>query len=574
MIAPKVDNGDIPRDSLRVVEDLVSQGHVCRLKLPLLTNYGPPALDPQSMAQPRGAAGSAATERARRAGAPGGDARPDEEREPETVRLPSLLREVWAGWRSPGEWHRKSVLRLLWVFVVTATSSWAGIMLSHQSGGVATIWLSNGMIFGLLITQPPRRWLPYFVAGLSADTIADLVYGDPFRVAIGVSLANSIEVVMSALVLTRLFGTPLDLSKRRPLVGFLLISVVGATAITSALGASWTLLFYDAGPWWTVFRTWWLGDLLGMSILAPLTVMLQRRASYSILRARTLPRTLLVLLVPVAVTVLVFTHDTDPLIFFLFPTLLLAAFRLGFPGTVFTIVVVTLMSIAFTVKGHGPLMLIAGEHMLLRRIVVAQVFAAVSIFTMFPVAALLEQKDALQVSLAASEARFRALAQTDELTGLANRRAFNLRLQMEWEQARLAGAPLALVLIDADHFKQYNDVFGHLEGDECLRALARLINLAVGRSPAMASRYGGEEFAVLLPGTDAENARLVAESIRETIAAERLPHPTGPLGIQTVSLGATSIIPTNGLGSEVLVSRADEALYCAKLSGRDQVSVL
>ncbi len=447
-------------------------------------------------------------------------------------------------------------------------------MLSHQSEGIATIWLSNGMIFGLLITQPPQRWLPYFAAGLAADTLADVVYGDPFRVAIGVSLANSVEVVTSALVLTRLFGAPFDLSKRRPLVGFLLVSVVGAAAITSALGASWTLLFYEAGPWWKLFRTWWLGDLLGMAILAPLTVMLQRRASYSILRASALPRTLLVLLVPVAITALVFTHNTDPLTFFLFPALLLVAFRLGFPGTVLTIVLVTLMTIAFTVKGHGPLMLIPGEHMLLRRIVVAQIFAAVSIFTMFPVAALLEQKNALQVSLAASEARFRALAQTDELTGLANRRSFNRRLQADWEQARVSRLPLALLLIDADHFKQYNDVFGHLEGDECLRVVARLITTAVGRGPALVARYGGEEFAVLLPGTDAENARFVAEAVRETIASERLPHPTGPHGIQTVSVGATALVPAAGEGSEVLVKRADEALYCAKLGGRDQVSVL
>ena len=490
------------------------------------------------------------------------------------VTVAGLLAEVWEGCWSPQEWTRAAVLRLLWVFCVTGMGSWAGIMLSRQSEGVATIWLSNGIIFGLLITQPPRRWLPYFAVGLTADTLADVVYGDPLRVAIGVSLANSVEVVTSALVLTRMFGVPLDLSRRRPLVGFLLVSVVGATAVTSALGASWTMLFYQAGPWWKLFRTWWLGDLLGMAILAPLTVMLQRRASYSILRARALPRTLLVLLVPAIVTVVVFTHNTDPLIFFLFPALLLVAFRLGFPGTVLTIVLVTLMTIGFTIRGHGPLMLIPGEHMLLRRIVVAQVFAAVSIFTMFPVAALLEQKDALQASLAASEARFRTLAQTDELTGLANRRSFNLRLQEEWEQAAAARVPLGLVLIDADHFKQYNDVFGHLEGDECLRTLARLISAAVEQSPALAARYGGEEFAVLLPGMDAENARLVAESIRETIAAERLPHPTGPRGIQTVSLGAAAAIPARDEGPSVLVKRADEALYCAKLGGRDQVSVL
>lgn len=493
---------------------------------------------------------------------------------PRPVGLTALLREIWQGCCTRQEWTPSALARLFAVFCFAGVCSWAGIVLSRQSEGVATIWISNGVIFGFLITQPPRRWLPYFIAGLGADTIADVIYGDPFRVAIGVSLANSVEVITSAVVLTRLFGVPLDLSKRRPLVGFLGVSVVGATALTSALGASWTLLFYDAGPWWQMFRTWWLGDLLGMSTLAPLTVMLQRPSSYSILRARELPRTLLVLLAPVLTTVAVFTHNTDPLIFFMFPALLLVAFRLGFPGTVLTIVLVSLMAIGFTVKGHGPLMLIGGEHMLLHRIVVAQVFSAVAIFTMFPVTALLEEKEALKVSLAASEARHRTLAQTDELTSLANRRAFNVRLAAEWELAVDRGTTLGLLLIDADHFKQYNDVFGHLEGDECLRLLAGVIaNTCLWRE-ALAARYGGEEFAVLLPGVDGEAAREAAEAIRQAVVAERLPHPTGPSGIQTVSIGVAALAPTMGQASNVLVKRADEALYCAKLGGRDQVAVL
>ncbi|HLI77472.1 MAG TPA: diguanylate cyclase [Acidobacteriaceae bacterium] len=493
---------------------------------------------------------------------------------PKPPRLADLLREIWNGCRQRQTWDTAALFRLAGVFCFATVCSWAGIMLSHQSEGVATIWLSNGIVFGLLITQPPSRWLPYFLAGLGADTLADVVYGDPFRVAVGVSLANSVEVVLSALVLTRLFGTPLNLAKRRPLVGFLGVSVVGATALTSALGATWTLLFYDAGPWLKMFRTWWLGDLLGMAILAPLAVLLQRSGSYSILRARELPRTFLVLTVPIIATALVFTHNTDPLIFFLFPALLLVAFRLGFPGTVLTIVLMTLLAIGFTVKGHGPLMLISGDHMLLHRIVVAQIFAAVSIFTMFPVAALLEEKDALQASLAESEARHRVLAQTDELTALANRRAFNLRLAAEWTQAAARESALGLLLIDADHFKQYNDVFGHLEGDECLRALSGIIARTLNGSNGLAARYGGEEFAVLLPEADSERARAMAETIRLAVVAERLPHPTGPGGIQTVSIGATSLVPRPEQTAATLVKHADQALYCAKLSGRDQVAVL
>src|SRR6202012_3549382 len=188
-----------------------------------------------------------------------------------------------------------------------------------------------------------------------------------------------------------------------------------------------------------------------------------------------LRNTLLILSVPVVVTALVFTHSKDPLSFFIFPAFLLVAFRLGLPGTVMNILLVTLMAIGFTIKDHGPLMLIAGHHMLLHRIVIAQVFAAVAIFTMFPIAAILEEKEALKRSLAASEARFRNLALTDGLTGLPNRRAFNLQFERAWEEGSAGGALLGLLILDVDQFKQYNDIAGHPGGDACLRSIAQVV---------------------------------------------------------------------------------------------------
>jgi len=483
-----------------------------------------------------------------------------------------LLRDIWQGCWRRDSWDRASLLRLSWVFVLAALCSWLGIMLSHQSEGVATIWLSNGLIFGLLITQPKRRWLAYFLLGLSADTFADMFYGDPFRLAIGVSLANSVEVVSSCLLLTLWFDSPLDLSKRKTLVGFLVISVVGATAVTSALGAWWTLLLVPGPPWWQMFRTWYLGDMLGMAVIAPLVIMVQRPAFFSMFQSRHLPHTLLVLSHPMIVTILVFTHSTDPLIFLMFPTFLLVAFRLGLPGTVFNIFLVTLMAIGFTVKGYGPLMLIVGQHMLLHRIVIAQLFAAVAIFTMFPVAALLEEKEELKNSLAASEASYRKLAHADELTGLPNRRAFNLQLENAWTNAFTYRKRLGLVILDADLFKQYNDSVGHLGGDACLRSIGQVLARIVEPAKGFAARIGGEEFAVILPDTTELSAREVAEEIRLRVAGLGLPHPTSLGGVQTVSLGVAVRVPLNGQASIELVKLADQALYSAKLSGRNRVA--
>jgi diguanylate cyclase (GGDEF)-like protein len=467
----------------------------------------------------------------------------------------------------------ESWIRLLVTFLVLLLCSWLGIVLSRQSEGVATIWLTNGMLFALVITRPRSRWVRYFIIGFLADTLADVIYGDPLRLSAGVAVANSIEVIVSCLALTRWFGSPFNLSKRRPLVGFLLIAVIGATALTSALGASWTMLFVNAGPWWQLFRTWYLGDILGMAIIAPLVFILQRPGFFVMLRRPQLPGTLLLLAVPALATILVFNHNTDPLIFFIFPALLLVVFRLGFPGTVLAIFVIACISIGLTVTGHGPLMLIVGSTML-HRIVVAQIFLAVALFTTFPVAALLEERKELQLSLQKEELRYRSLANADALTGLANRRAFDETLQAEWQHAVRGRHPLALLLIDVDLFKSYNDLYGHIGGDECLRCIATVIASTLQRTTDTASRFGGEEFAIILPNTHIEGALAVAESIRQAVVTMNLPHPCNPHGRQTISIGVAAAVPNREDSVVSLLKLSDHALYRAKDLGRNRVEAL
>jgi diguanylate cyclase (GGDEF)-like protein len=455
-------------------------------------------------------------------------------------------------------------------FLVLLLFSWLGIKLSNSSEGVATIWFTNGMLFALVILRPRNLWLQYFAVGLFADTLADVLYGDRFALAFGVSLANSVEVILSAYVLTYLFGNPFNLSRRKPMVGFLVIAVIGATAVTSALGASWTLVFVNAGPWLTVFRTWYLGDILGMSIIAPLVFILVRPGFFQVLHRRQLLDTLVLLLVPAIATLFVFTHSQDPLIFLIFPALLLVVFRLGFPGTVLSVGVIAFISIGLTVKGYGPLMLVA-DHRMLHRIVVVQIFLAVALFTSFSVAALLEERKELEVSLQRSEARYRLLATVDGLTGLANRRCFDDQLEEQWQRALLNHQPLSLLMIDVDLFKKYNDLFGHISGDTCLRLIANVIADRVPQSLGEASRFGGEEFAVILPNTDSTRAMAVAEGLRAAVAAIRLPHSGSPWHIQTISIGVAVAVPEPDQLALSLLNASDSALYCAKLLGRNRV---
>ncbi len=163
------------------------------------------------------------------------------------------------------------------------------------------------------------------------------------------------------------------------------------------------------------------------------------------------------------------------------------------------------------------------------------------------------------------------LAQTDSLTHLANRRQFDRRLQQEWEHLQHQQLPLSLILIDVDYFKNYNDCYGHLKGDECLFNLAQAIAKAITRSTDLVARYGGEEFIVLLPFTNSDAAMQIAERIKLAIAALNIAHQQSDISnIVTISAGIASTIPTSDQSPENLVNQADEALYKAKQQGRNR----
>ncbi|MEK9950571.1 MAG: diguanylate cyclase [Curvibacter sp.] len=165
-----------------------------------------------------------------------------------------------------------------------------------------------------------------------------------------------------------------------------------------------------------------------------------------------------------------------------------------------------------------------------------------------------------------------ALSSTDALTGLANRRRFDEAWSEEWQRAARKGESLALVMIDVDHFKAYNDHYGHQAGDECLRRVAGVLAGEARRAGELVARYGGEEFVVILPSTDAATAREVAERLRAAVEAEALPHPHSPAApVVTISMGVAAGQPRQEADAEALLKKTDVALYLAKRQGRNQV---
>lgn len=166
------------------------------------------------------------------------------------------------------------------------------------------------------------------------------------------------------------------------------------------------------------------------------------------------------------------------------------------------------------------------------------------------------------------------LMNSDGLTGLANRRYFDERLSDEWRRAQRNASSLSLLLLDVDHFKAYNDHFGHVAGDEVLRRVAGVLETACARSSDFAARYGGEEFAIILPGTPLPGALHVAEFIRSSIGALEIAHCTPDAGASvTISVGAAAVVPRIGQNHVELVEMADRGLYLAKDQGRNRVAV-
>lgn len=159
----------------------------------------------------------------------------------------------------------------------------------------------------------------------------------------------------------------------------------------------------------------------------------------------------------------------------------------------------------------------------------------------------------------------------DRLTGLANRRRFDERLAESWHQAIRLQVPLSLILLDVDHFKRFNDCYGHQAGDTCLQRVAGALASRIRRAGDLLARYGGEEFAIVLFHTSMNDGRSVSESVRQAVADMQLKHEESPMGIVTVSLGGATIVPSKEARMEDLVRSADEALYRAKGLGRNRV---
>ncbi len=187
----------------------------------------------------------------------------------------------------------------------------------------------------------------------------------------------------------------------------------------------------------------------------------------------------------------------------------------------------------------------------------------------------ISERKKTEEKLHALQKELEALSFKDGLTGIANRRLFDASLEREWDTARDSQQPLSLILLDVDLFKQYNDLYGHLQGDRCLTDIAQTLGLAAVGPRDVVARFGGEEFVILLPETDAQGGRRVAERCQRLIDKLAIPHKQSPHGESvTLSLGVGTTVPGEGSTASAFLQAVDQRLYAAKQKGRNRVEAI
>lgn len=594
-------------------------------------------------------------------------------------------------------WWRKhaNAARLVWLFAIVTLSIVFVGNFDQTENGTNIIWLANGMVLAFLLLVPRWRWPVYIAVSLLAMLLGSLLVEETIGMSILYNALNLVEVLVGAFLLKRKSTVLPSFTDGRYLLRFLGFAAFLGPMVAGVPFAIFMHLTRHQ-DFLSIFTGWAVGDGLGIAVVTPTFVaILQSRMRGTVLLRKHWIYPALVL----AVTVLVFSQDRFPLLFLVYPFLVLVLTRIDLGWAALSTLIVAMLGGWYTVHHHGPLELSVKAGMEWKAAIL-QLYLASAIFTLYAISIVFgnlrktqsdlrqiaalhklvvdNSRDAIELGdldgtrnyvsagikamtgweprellgrafrevihpadLAEVEMAMRALRAgseggtleyrarkrdgeyfwvegslrvfrdpatgrpigylnlvrditerkraeehlqsayrameslvvVDALTGISNRRRFDEALATEWRRALREGDKLSLLLIDADHFKRYNDTYGHVRGDSCLKQIAEAALDVVLRPGDLVARYGGEEFAVVLPGTDEIGAKAVAEDICQAVRNRRLPHEGNAPGIVTVSVGCATVIPMRGKSPQDLIESADQALYRAKGRGRNRVVV-
>jgi diguanylate cyclase (GGDEF)-like protein len=478
-----------------------------------------------------------------------------------------------------GQSHRlKVAFKIVFVIALTALLAWVGLASGRGAGHVPAIWWANAALASIILLDDRRRWPLLFAAGYLGNILGHITLGDPVWETLCLSACDIGEVAIAVFGVSYALGRRVDLTQQRQLLRFVAFAVLLGPAVASLTAG--LLLHWITGSPLTVPFVWFPASALGMSVVVPLVLGLARHETRELFLPHRVANTLLYLLMIGVATTAIFSRADFPWLFLIFPPMLFLVVRLGLSGGVLGCCVIAAIGTQFTVATRsGPLAQLPNAS-LEHRILILQLFLATAVLSVSVVAIVFADLKRANIATGLSEERYRDLASSmemlateDPLTCVPNRRHFDRTIQSEWKRAVRNSSLISLLLIDVDRFKDFNDLYGHLEGDNCLRKIGSLAADACRRASDTVARIGGEEFAIILPGTPASGAFETAERLREDVMRQGIAHAANAPLVVTISIGTATFIPTEGSEATEIIAAADAALYAAKNAGRNRVAI-
>lgn len=584
-------------------------------------------------------------------------------------------------------------MSLVVCFVLVAVTSIGTDMLEGWRHEFTLLWITNGIMLAYLLLAPRWRWPAFLLISFLALSLRMFIVPRLWEEFLVFNIADVVEVMVGAFLLRRRSLELPRFTNPAYLLQFILIAVIAGpifgAGVLVIIGYFWPVIHMH-----NPFLAWASSDALGIAVSTPACIaILQSRLRQAVDWKKHWVYPVLLF----AVAIAAFSQSSIPLVFFIFPLLILVLVRFGLGYSALCTIIVAVMAGEFTIHGYGPL---AAERLISPALpsLLLHVLVASSMLMLYIVSVVLERKRGVELQLdetvalhhqvlensndavvvadfdgrrkyyspalqtltgwgpgklntgsfvdlahpddkphleqtlydlrngkqsALIEYRVRkwdgsyywveeslrvihhartgkpigvlnfsrditerkcleaklqdaykiveAMATIDSMTNIANRRLFDRVMANEWSRAQRDRRPLSLLMLDVDHFKNYNDLYGHPAGDQCLKVIAQSTLEVAKRSGDLVARIGGEEFAVILPNTSGADAKHLGMEICETLRRVNLPHEGNQPGYVTVSIGCAMLVPDADLKPARLIEMADAALYLAKRTGRNRV---
>lgn len=434
-----------------------------------------------------------------------------------------------------------------------------------NASGWAMVTPLNGAVLATLLMSRRKLW-PFLLLGYAiALAEGTVLAGGSHRPGLLEVFGNEAELLIAAFALPPYRNLKQWLQEPRLLrafAGYALIlapAVMAFTVARNVAGSAGAVADLHAG-FWERARIVGFAEALGVAVGTSLMLVLCNRQTYRLFRWRALPVTVgLFGLLGLAMW-FAFSQTAYPAMFLPYAALVLIAFQLGIRGAVMGVA-----ASSATICGLTAFSRVGTA------VVSPQSFLALAVVAVFPLGMTLVKRTELEQRVKDYEGELDKLKSLDRLTGVANRKRFDLVLRREWQRATRDPKPMGLLIVDTDFFDLYNEHYGTQAGDECLRLIAAKMADQPHRQTDLLSRFDAGRFSVLLPGASGDAVKRIGEEFRAEIAAMEWPHEHSQFGRVTVSVGWASMLPESESKPELLISAAEAALASAKKKGKNRV---